>query len=108
FTVNATATLKGQKVGEDRQLLVCESADREMADLRAKPDLMENLSRISGGESFSLNSKSGSEISAIFGTPPPADIEYRRTPLWDKWWGLSLLVLLLTLEWSVRRLAGMA
>jgi uncharacterized membrane protein len=108
FTVNASATLKGQKVGEDRQLLVCESADREMADLRAKPDLMENLSRISGGETFSLNGKSGSEISAIFGTPPPADIEYRRTPLWDKWWGLSLLLLLLTLEWSVRRLAGMA
>jgi uncharacterized membrane protein len=108
FTVNAAATVKGHKLGEDRQLLVCESSDREMADLRANPVLMDDLSRISGGQSFSLSDNSSGGVSSIFGTPPPAEIEYRHTPLWDRWWWLSLLLVLLTVEWSVRRLSGMA
>lgn len=108
FTVTAVAKLQGQKLGEDRQLLVCESADREMADLRAKPDLLGNIARISGGKVLSLSETAGSQLSAILGTPPPAEIEYRHTPLWDRWWWLGLVIFLLTLEWSVRRLAGMA
>jgi uncharacterized membrane protein len=108
FIVTAMAALNGQKLGEDRQLLVCESGDREMADLRAKPALMDSLARISGGKSFSLLDKSGVKLSSMFGTPPPANIEYRHTPLWDKWWWLGLILLLLTVEWSVRRLSGMA
>jgi len=108
FIVTAMAALNGQKLGEDRQLLVCESGDREMTDLRAKPALMDNLARISGGKTFSLSDKSGVQLSSMFGTPPPANIEYRHTPLWDKWWWLGLILLLLTVEWSVRRLSGMA
>lgn len=108
YTVTATAQWQGRKIGEDQQLLVSESVDREMSDLRAKPDLMENLSRISGGKTLELSGKSASQLSAIFGTPPPAEIEYRHNPLWDKWWWLGAILLLLTIEWSVRRLAGMA
>lgn len=108
FTVTAAALLKGQKLGEDRQLLVCESGDREMADLRARPDLMQNMARISGGKTLSLADKSASGLSSILGAPPPADIEYRHTPIWDRWWWLGFIVLLLTVEWSVRRLTGMA
>jgi uncharacterized membrane protein len=108
FTVLATATLKGQKLGEDRQLLVCESGDREMSDLRAKPELLGNLARISGGKTFSLSDKSPAQLSTVFGTPPPVNLEYRHTPLWDRWWWLGLILLLLTVEWSVRRLSGMA
>ncbi len=108
FTVSATATFKGQKLGDDRQLLVCESGDREMADLRAKPELLANLARISGGKMFSLSDKSSVQLSTVFGTPPPVNLEYRHTPLWDRWWWLGLILLLLTVEWSVRRLSGMA
>jgi uncharacterized membrane protein len=107
YTVTATANLNGKKLGEDRQLLVCESGDREMADLRAKPELMSILASISGGKTFSLSEKSP-QLSGVFGTPPPANIEYRHSPLWDKWWWLSLFLVLLTIEWSVRRLSGMA
>jgi uncharacterized membrane protein len=107
YIVTATANLAAKKLGEDRQLMVCESGDREMSDLRAKPELMEDLARISGGKVLSLTDKSA-HLSGIFGTPPPANIEYRHSPLWDKWWCLSLFLLLLTVEWSVRRLTGMA
>jgi hypothetical protein len=105
--VTATANSNGKKLGEDRQLLVCESGDREMADLRAKPELMASLASISGGKTFSISEKSP-QLSGVFGTPPPANIEYRHSPLWDKWWWLSLFLVLLTIEWSVRRLSGMA
>src|SRR5207237_5455922 len=50
FTVTAVAVSKGQKKGEDRQLLVSEAGDREMADLRAQPQLMANLARAWGGK----------------------------------------------------------
>lgn len=108
YTVTATAQAQSRKLGEDRQLLVCESVDREMADLRAKPDLMGELSRISGGQALRLSGKAGPQVAALFGTPPPGEIEYRHTPLWDKWWWLGAILVLLTIEWSVRRLAGMA
>jgi uncharacterized membrane protein len=107
FTVTARATEAGKKLGEDRQLLVCESGDREMADLRAKPDLMGELARISGGQTFALSDKSPG-LPSVFGTPPPVSLEYRHSPLWDKWWWLGGILVLLTLEWSIRRLSGMA
>src|SRR5205823_5525767 len=49
YTVSAVAALKGKALGDDRQLLVCEAGDREMADLRAKPELMASLACVSGG-----------------------------------------------------------
>jgi hypothetical protein len=79
-----------------------------MSDLRAKPELLGNLARISGGKTFSLSDKSPAQLSTVFGTPPPVNLEYRHTPLWDRWWWLGLILLLLTVEWSVRRLSGMA
>jgi uncharacterized membrane protein len=108
FTVSAVAALKGKAIGDDRQLLVCEASDREMADLRAKPELMAALACASGGKAFTLEQHEGTQLSALFKTPPPAASEYRRNPLWDKWWCLATILGLLTIEWSVRRLAGMA
>lgn len=108
FTVTAVATLKGERVGEDRQLLVCESGDREMADLRAKPELMASLARVSGGQALSVTNRDPAPASSVLGSSPPVTVEYRRTPLWDRWGWLGLILLLLTVEWAVRRLNGMA
>jgi hypothetical protein len=108
FLVTALAISKGQKLGEDHQLLVCESGDRELADLRARPELMSDLARRSGGKSFTLATAPGPQVSALFGTPPPETVETRRRPLWDRWWWLGLVLALLSLEWATRRLNGMA
>ncbi len=108
FLVTALATTKGQKLGEDRQLLVCEAGDRELADLRARPELMSNLARLSGGKSFTTTDKLAPDVSSLFGSPPPQTIETRRTPLWDRWWWLGLILMLLGAEWGTRRVNGMA
>jgi hypothetical protein len=108
FTVSAVAALKGKPLGDDRQLLVCESGDREMADLRAKPELMAELARVSGGKVFTIDQREATQFSSLFKASPPAACEYRRTPLWDKWWYLATILGCLTIEWGVRRLNGMA
>lgn len=108
FTVTAAASVGQVKLGEDRQLLVCEAGDREMADLRAKPELLANLARASGGQSWPVAEKDSTLVSSVFGHPPPATVEYRRTPLWDKSWWLGTILMLLTVEWVVRRLSGLA
>src|SRR6185503_13556830 len=46
FTITARANVKGEKIGEDKQLLMCEEVDREMADVRANPKLMSHLARL--------------------------------------------------------------
>lgn len=107
FLVKAVATLNGQSFGDDRQLLVCEAGDREMADLRAKPELMASLAGTSGGKSLTLQQRGGSQIVSLL-TAPPSASEYRRKPLWDKWWWLGSILILLSVEWGARRLSGMA
>jgi uncharacterized membrane protein len=108
FIVKAFGALKGKPLGEDRQLLACEAGDREMADLRAKPELMANLAHLSSGKAFTLDQSTGIQGSSFFGAPQAAASEYRRTPLWDKWWWLAAILGLLTIEWGTRRLNGMA
>jgi uncharacterized membrane protein len=108
YLVTAVGTSRGQKLGDDRQLLVCESGDREMADLRAKPDLMANLARISDGKAFTLSDNGGTRLSSLFGNPAPVTLEYKHSPLWDRGWWLAAILMLLTLEWGIRRLNGLA
>ena len=108
FMVTASASFKGVKFGEDRQLLVCESVDREMADVRAKPDLMAKISEASHGKVFSATDKETAALASVFGSAPPVTLEYRRTPLWDRSWWLAAILGLLTIEWAVRRWSGLA
>jgi uncharacterized membrane protein len=106
--VSAVATLKGVSLGDDRQLLVCEALDAEAADLRARPELMRDLARISGGKAVSISEPDPSFVRSVFYNAPPVTIDYRRTPIWDRAWWLCALLGLLTTEWTVRRLKGLA
>ena len=108
YIVTALATTKNINLGDDRQLLVCEAIDRELADLRAKPDLMASLAQISGGKVLSMSDNDPARMRSVFYNAPPVTVEYKRSPLWDKGWWLAALVGLLSLEWGVRRLNGLA
>jgi hypothetical protein len=79
-----------------------------MADLRAKPDLMANLARISDGKALTLSDTANASVAALLGNPAPVTLEYKHTPLWDRGWWLGVILLLLTVEWGVRRLNGLA
>jgi hypothetical protein len=108
YTVTARAALAGRNLGDDQQLLACEETDLEMADVRARPELMAQIARISGGKDLTAEPANPALLSSIFGKPAPPTVNYRHTPLWDKAWWLAAICSLLTLEWIVRRARGMA
>jgi uncharacterized membrane protein len=108
FIVTAIAKGSGTILGDDRQLLVSEATDLEMADFRARPDTMAAIARASGGKTHSLTNQDTTIANTLFANVPPPNIEYRRTPIWNKWLVLTGILGLLTLEWSLRRLRGLA
>lgn len=108
FRVTAVARSKGVKLGEDEQLLIAEEADVEMAELRARPDLMAALARDSGGSTGSSTDQGLALASSMFSNVPPPRIEHRRKPVWDKWVWLALILGLLSIEWAIRRVRGLA
>ncbi|HTG43443.1 MAG TPA: glutamine amidotransferase, partial [Verrucomicrobiae bacterium] len=107
FTVTAVAERSGIRLGDDRQLLVAENADLEMADVRARPEFMAALASSSKGENYTGKSGVASPAYAFAKAPPPK-IEYRRASVWDKGIWLALILGLLATEWAVRRKKGLA
>ena len=108
FQLQATALFKDGKTADDQQILVGEDADWEMADIRAKPETLAALSRWSGGQVFSPQKNDGVLMANAMGGAKPATVEYRKTPYWDKSWWLGTIIGLLSVEWVIRRLRGMA
>ena len=108
YTITATATLGGKKLGADKQLLICEGGDLEMLDVRARPDLMAEIARASGGKDLTSEPHNAALLASALGNVPPAVVDYRHTPLWDKAGWLAAIVGLLTMEWMIRRFRGLA
>jgi uncharacterized membrane protein len=95
-------------LGDDRQLLVAETADLELLDLRARPDFMAALARNSHGEHFALAGGQVLSPAYLFAKAPTPKIEYQREPLWDKGTWLAVILGLLAIEWTIRRVRGLA
>jgi uncharacterized membrane protein len=108
FHLQANAVFKDGKTADDQQVLVGEDADWEMADIRARPETLAALSRWSGGRVLSAGVNDPVAMSNAMGGAKPATVEYRKTPMWDKSWWLGTIIGLLSVEWIVRRLRGMA
>jgi hypothetical protein len=108
FTVTAVATVGGKRLGDDKQLVVCEQNDVEMQDVRARPEVMAAIARTSGGKVMAGKVKDFASVRGVFGGAPPVTVEMRRNPMWDKFWMLASIVALLTCEWILRRLRGLA
>jgi hypothetical protein len=107
-TVTATATRNGQPLGQDQQLLVSEEVDREMAEVRARPDMLARLATLSGGQTFTPNRPESGSIASAMANKPEEIVQYQRRPLWDKAWILATVLGLLAVEWSFRRWKGLA
>lgn len=108
FTLRASASLRGAQLGEDKQLVVCEALEKEMLDVRARPESLATLARLAGGRALDTQATQFSALRPLFGTAPPPAVEMRRSPLWDKAWLLSAIIALLGVEWVLRRLRGLA
>ena len=108
FIVTAVAQGKTNLLGEDRQLLVGETVEREMVDLRARPVLVESIAAAGGGMAHQLTDTEVVGLKTLWKNIPAPTVEFDRRALWDKPWILGLILGFLTLEWSLRRWKGLA
>lgn len=106
--LTAVATLRSNRLGTDRALLVTEFIDREMSDLRARPDRMQAIARASGGQGFSISTNPPASLGRILANLPPPREELKRTSIWDRWPWLTAAIGLLSAEWILRRWRGFA
>jgi uncharacterized membrane protein len=108
WILTGIASRNGSRLGDDRQLLVSETLDRELLDLAARPAVLERLARLSGGTAFAAQAQDGPNLKQLFAGMPPPITEYQREPLWDKAWWLGAVLGLLSVEWALRRWRGLA
>src|SRR5688572_27083055 len=108
LVISATAVQRGVELGADRQLLVAEGTDIEMEDLQARPEFMAKLAKDTKGENFSLASGGAISPAYVFARAPEPKVEFRREALWDKATWLGAILGILALEWSIRRMRGLA
>lgn len=108
FTVTAAATVGSLKLGEDKQLVICEDADAELQDVRARPEVMAAIAKASGGKVLDPRDDGVAQARSLFGSAPPITVELRRSPMWDRFWLLASILAVLSAEWVLRRLRGLA
>jgi hypothetical protein len=78
----------------------------ELADLTANLPLLEEMASASGGRVFEA-AEVGELASLLAARSPVREYEVP-TPLRRSWWTLALVTLLLTAEWVVRKVSGLA
>jgi hypothetical protein len=77
----------------------------EMIDLETKWPLLEELALKSGGKVFTA--EEASELVKLLAGQTVTHVEHSEQRLWQWWVMLALVVLLLTVEWVGRKLAGL-
>ncbi|MBI1176530.1 hypothetical protein GC207_03740 [bacterium] len=107
FTLKLTATNPEGQSTEAAHLLNVSELDREMAQVRARPELLEQLARETSGTVLRLDSSPEDVQTALAGLNV-ISVKYEKRPLWDTWVWLALIIGLLTTEWVIRRTGGLA
>jgi uncharacterized membrane protein len=103
YRIRAEATIGGRDNQEDALVLV-EPAGPEERKPRATPELLKQLSEVTSGKFLGQVA----ELPELtFRDPRTVRVNWRRdVELWSRWWTLLACVLLLALEWLVRRRYG--
>lgn len=105
YKLLAEARLGDSVLGVGEDALAVRALGPELSDPSVRPELLEQIARLTGGKSFRL------PLSGLPAVPllnPPA-VEIGRSkdqPLWDRWYYLVALAALLGGEWFARRRFG--
>lgn len=105
YKVKAVATKDDKPLGEGTDAVAVRSVGPELADARVNATLLEELARATGGAFF--DSLNFSLADVPLREPPMVEVgRSRDEPVWDRWYWLTLLILVLGAEWAVRRRFG--
>jgi hypothetical protein len=98
-------------IGKDRSSFTAAYAYGEADDGRPRLDLLKQISESSKGEYFSIkdwNEKTLDKIAARLESIAPSEIvEQRQTRLWSNLWPFAIILVLLSIEWWMRRKWGL-
>ena len=111
YRVEAEASLAGKALGKDRTSFSAAFSYGETDDGRPRVDLLKQIAESSKGEYFFIDEwseKSLEKIAAKLEAVAPSQIiEQRQTRLWSTLWPFSIILLLLSVEWWMRRKWGL-
>ena len=100
------ATTKDDKpLGESSDAVAVRAVGPELADARVNSELLKDISKATGGAFFDSTSFSLSDVPLR--EPPLVEVgRSKDQPLSDRWYWLTMLIVVLGLEWAVRRRFG--
>ena len=111
YRVEAEASLGGKTLGKARTGFEVAFKYDETDDGRPRMDLLKQIAATSKGEFFPIsnfNEKSLDVIGAKLESHAPSQIvEQRQTRLWSTLWPFSIILVLLSIEWWMRRKWGL-
>jgi hypothetical protein len=108
YWVRVNASQGGQSLGPTGMArFIINSRDIEMENPTADPDLMNEIAAITGGIAIPPE-EFGPFLQQMLDEGLNSDLlRNRRINLWDNWGLLSLFLLLMTAEWTIRKLRGL-
>lgn len=111
YRVEAEASLGGKAIGKDRNSFSAAFSYGEADDGRPRLDLLKQIAESSKGEYFPItdwNEKTLEKIAARLESIAPSEIvEQRQTRLWSNLWPFAIILVLLSIEWWMRRKWGL-
>ncbi|ARA94749.1 hypothetical protein AWN76_017360 [Rhodothermaceae bacterium RA] len=109
YRYTATARRDGVEIGTDRGTFAVGALSLEFRETRADAALMRQIAARSGGIAFSSEAAGAipARLAASGSFEPLVIEEPIETELWRRYVFLALILLLLTMEWFVRKRSGM-
>ncbi|MEE8408176.1 MAG: glutamine amidotransferase [Myxococcota bacterium] len=95
----------GRDLGSGSGVFVVEARSLELSRGAPRPDLMQAIAQQTGGAYLELGSGMWKDLEVV--DPDIVEVDRRRNiELWDNAWALAAGVLILGLEWALRRRSG--
>ncbi len=109
YSYQATASSDGVELGRDEGSFVVGDLALEFKETRADPQLMRQIAARAGGSVIAPADLSRLDeiLGAMDGFQPKIEYASRETELWRRYVFLAVLVVLLTLEWFLRKRNGL-
>ena len=102
--VEVVATHKGREIARTTVDIQVLNDSRELANPQPALDRLTELASLSGGRVLG----SVEELEKLLREFPttPGEVLVHRSPIWDSFWLWGFIIILLGLEWSLRRMVG--
>ncbi len=104
YDIEVIATDNGKEISRSTTRVMVLPDLHELVQPRAQPDVLEQLANATGGKMLHGTSELTELLKDMRATPGDSIIS--RQPLWDTPWLWILIVTLLAVEWTLRRLSG--